>query len=124
MKYVIKTGQLFDNQGHLIGVGYSGHGAGLNNPRWTHVVAVGPLPVGTYTVGDPRDPVDHLGPIAMPLEPADDNDARLVRAACNAGAVVFVTGDHRVLGWSELDGMHILNPRLAWLKLFSETGLN
>ena len=57
-------------------------------------------------------------------EPADDNDARLVRAACNAGAVVFVTGDQRVLGWSELDGMHILNPRLAWLKLFSETGLN
>lgn len=74
MKYVIKTGQLFDNQGHLIGVGYSGHGAGLNNPGWTHVVAVGPLPVGTYTVGDPRDPVDHLGPIAMPLEPADDNE--------------------------------------------------
>jgi predicted nucleic acid-binding protein len=32
-------------------------------------------------------------------EPADDNDVRLVKAACLAGAEVFVTGDKRVLTW-------------------------
>lgn len=57
-------------------------------------------------------------------EPADDNDARLVRAACDAGSAVFVTGDRRVLGWGEQAGMQILSPREAWLQLFADAGLN
>jgi len=32
-------------------------------------------------------------------EPADDADARLVTAAAQAGADLFVTGDQRLLGW-------------------------
>ena len=53
-------------------------------------------------------------------EPADDNDARLVRAAQEAGAAVFVTGDRRVLGWGSQDGMQILSPRDAWMLLFAQ----
>lgn len=57
-------------------------------------------------------------------EPADDNDARLVRAAKAAGATVFVTGDRRVLGWGMQDGMRILSPREAWMQLFATNGPN
>lgn len=51
-------------------------------------------------------------------EPADDNDARLVRAAQAAGATVFVTGDRRVLGRGMQGSMQILSPREAWMQLF------
>ena len=47
-------------------------------------------------------------------DPADDVDARLVTAACQAGAILFVTGDQRVLGWGSRQGMRILTPRQAW----------
>lgn len=55
-------------------------------------------------------------------EPADDNDARLVHAAGNAGIELFVTGDKRVLGWQSAQtgsgGMRIVSPRDAWQLLF------
>jgi predicted nucleic acid-binding protein len=54
-------------------------------------------------------------------EPADDNDARLVRAAREAGADVFVTGDRRLLGWGAQGGMQILAPRDAWVRLFAQS---
>jgi predicted nucleic acid-binding protein len=57
-------------------------------------------------------------------EPADDNDVRLVRAAQEAGAVVFVTGDRRVLGWGAQGDMQILSPRDAWMRLFVKSGVN
>jgi predicted nucleic acid-binding protein len=54
-------------------------------------------------------------------EPADDNDARLVKAALAAGADVFVTGDRRVLGWGAQGAMRILSPRDAWMLLFAQS---
>ena len=52
-------------------------------------------------------------------EPADDADARLVTAALQGGAALFVTGDARVLGWSPKDAMRIVSPRDAWGLLFN-----
>lgn len=52
-------------------------------------------------------------------EPAEDNDARLVKAASLAGAEVFVTGDKRVLTWGREGNMQILSPRDAWMQLFA-----
>ncbi len=57
-------------------------------------------------------------------EPADDNDARLVQAALNAGVAVFVTGDRRVLGWGARKGMQILSPRDAWMQLFAQSRMD
>ncbi|WP_396434239.1 putative toxin-antitoxin system toxin component, PIN family [Limnohabitans sp.] len=57
-------------------------------------------------------------------EPADDNDARLVQAALNAGAAVFVTGDRRVLGWGARGSMQILSPRDAWMQLFAQSRMD
>ena len=53
-------------------------------------------------------------PVPDVVEPASDADARLVAAARNAGAALFVTGDQRVLGWGAVGPMRILSPRQAW----------
>ena len=55
-------------------------------------------------------------------DPADDPDARLVRAAQAAGASVFIAGDRRVLGWSRQGDMQLLSPRDAWTQLFAQNG--
>ena len=57
-------------------------------------------------------------------EPADDNDARLVQAAQNAGVSVFVTGDQRVLGWGVRGSVQILSPRDTWMQLFAPSDKN
>lgn len=51
--------------------------------------------------------------------PADDADARLVAAAKQSGATLFITGDQRVLGWNPLGALRIVSPREAWEVLFT-----
>lgn len=50
--------------------------------------------------------------------PADDADARLVAAASQAGAQLFITGDLRVLGWNSQGELRMVSPREAWELLF------
>ena len=70
-RYVQSTGELF-HDAELIGTGYSGHGAGVNNPAMQSVKNVGPIPVGHYTIGPAfHHPV--CGPVAMRLLPHPDN---------------------------------------------------
>ena len=72
MKYEIPTGKLFDENG-LIGTGWAGQLAGKNNPAMQNVSKVGPLPMGTYWVGDP---ITHprLGALGFPLTPDPANE--------------------------------------------------
>jgi Protein of unknown function (DUF2778) len=53
--------------------GYSGHGAGLNNPAMQNVRGEGPVPRGLYTIGALHTS-PHTGPDTMNLEP-DGHDA-------------------------------------------------
>lgn len=46
--------------------GYSGHDAGRDNPAMESVPDAGPIPQGTYAIGDMRDTEAH-GPCVMPL---------------------------------------------------------
>jgi hypothetical protein len=71
MRYEIKTGKLFTDDG-LVGVGWAGHSEGKNNPDMQNVRETGPLPVGIYTVGDPINS-PRLGPLAFPLTPDPSN---------------------------------------------------
>ncbi|NUN04306.1 MAG: DUF2778 domain-containing protein [Bdellovibrio sp.] len=60
-----------DNNGNLSAVdrnGYSGNGAGKNNPSYQNVENTGPIPVGSYTIG-PSRPGGHMGPDARLLTP-------------------------------------------------------
>lgn len=51
-----------------IGVCYSGHGEGLNNPELQEVHDVGPIPRGRYTIG-PAFTHPTAGPMTMRLIP-------------------------------------------------------
>lgn len=99
--YVQKTGSLYRPNRKLLAVGYSGHGQGLNNPAWQDHVGVGPIPCGRYTIGAVRDPPDHLGPVAMPLEPHSDNNM-------HGRSAFWIHGDNASLNHSASDGCLIL----------------
>lgn len=67
------TAEFLKADGSLLGVGASGQGKGLNNHDAQDQHAVGPLPVGLYTIGEPyRHP--RLGVITMNLQPDPGND--------------------------------------------------
>ncbi len=73
-QYSQSTGQLtyVNNQTGAqtpVGTGYSGHGAGLNNPNMQNVPYVGPIPQGTYNIGNAYNHAN-LGPVTMNLDPS------------------------------------------------------
>lgn len=57
----------------VVATGYSGHAEGRNNPAMQDVVAVGPIPIGIYTIGEPCDTETH-GPFVLRLTPDPGND--------------------------------------------------
>jgi hypothetical protein len=57
----------------LLTTGYSGGGAGKNNPLAQFEKDIGPIPCGYYTIDDPIDTTEH-GPYALPLIPDESND--------------------------------------------------
>ena len=65
------TGELRRN-GVLLAMGYSGNGAGMNNPAMQDRANEGPIPQGVYTI-EPAYNDDVVGPVAMNLEPAPGN---------------------------------------------------
>jgi hypothetical protein len=66
--YSQKTGAL-QQDGQPVAAGYSGFGAGKNNPEMQNVPNVGPIPRGDWTiVGPPIDTPEH-GPCVLRLQP-------------------------------------------------------
>ena len=67
--YSQRSGELQQDGGH-VATGYSGAGAGKNNPALENVPNVGPIPRGEWTIaGPPADTPDH-GPYVLRLNPA------------------------------------------------------
>lgn len=67
--YAQRSGEL-QQDGKTVATGYSGAGAGKNNPALENVPNVGPIPQGDWTIaGPPADTVDH-GPYVLKLNPA------------------------------------------------------
>lgn len=66
INYYQKTG-LITLFSKLIGVGYSGHGDGLNNPKLDTVVAVGPIPSGLWEITDWTITGHDKGPLVATL---------------------------------------------------------
>ena len=71
--YQQSTGYITYN-GTLQSIGYSGTGTGRNNPASQEIHDVGPIPQGTYTIGQSYDDPGGKGPCVMPLipDPADN----------------------------------------------------
>lgn len=58
---------------YLMGAGWSGHGAGKNNPKMQARKNIGPIPVGWYSLGDPfHHP--RTGPFTIRLAPDANNE--------------------------------------------------
>ena len=74
--YIQSTGELFDKEpgGALWGRGYSGRLEGHNNPAAQHIRNTGPLPTGSYTMGEAYDDPGGKGPCVIPLTPANSNN--------------------------------------------------
>ena len=72
-KYIQSTGQMFNPDGLIMSTGYSGAGAGKNNPAMQNVQDVGPCPVGFYDMGTAVDTETH-GPCVIPLTPRPENE--------------------------------------------------
>src|SRR5947209_998453 len=57
----------------IVGMGYSGHADGRNNPEKETIHNVGPIPHGLYRVGKPEccapEPAGPHGPYVLPLSP-------------------------------------------------------
>ena len=70
--YEQATGNFY-HDGELLATGYSGYGADANVPQDQDLKDLGPIPVGSYTIGEPH--VDEqVGPVAMTLTPAPTNE--------------------------------------------------
>ena len=67
-RYGQATGEMRDPQGRLLATGYSGNGAGVNNPEMEHVPDTGPIPRGEWMIG-PAFTHGSLGPVSMRLQP-------------------------------------------------------
>ena len=70
--YHQSTGELYDRLGSLCGVGYSGAGSCKNDPAAQFRHNLGPIPQGSYKIGDPHDTDEH-GPFVLDLTPGFDN---------------------------------------------------
>jgi hypothetical protein len=66
------TGAMSDVQG-VLEIGWAGQREGRNNPAMQSVHNEGPLPQGTYTIGEPHDS-PHTGPYTMDLTPSLSNN--------------------------------------------------
>ena len=71
--YTQSTGVLLDANENQIATGYSGSPEGKNDPTKQNIHDVGPIPRGSYTIGEPFSSSLH-GPFCMPLEPDPAND--------------------------------------------------
>ena len=67
------SGRLYDASGELVGVGYSGAKEHKNVPQDQSLHNLGPIPQGTYWIGQPQDTVTH-GPFVLPLTPEPQNN--------------------------------------------------
>jgi hypothetical protein len=70
-KYSQSTGELTSPSGIILGIGYSGHGEGLNNPAKQDEHNVGPIPQGQWSIGEFFDDLGGKGPVVAHLAPGD-----------------------------------------------------
>ncbi len=101
--FIRETGVFLFDGTVLCDTAYSGHGPGVNNPDLQDIRNVGPLPAGTYLIGPAKEPIDRLGPVALPLTPNPDNQMF-------GRDEFFIHGDNAQMNHTASDGCIIL-PR-------------
>lgn len=70
--YYQSSGKLYRGPDY-VDTGYAGTGVGKNSPAHEGLKSIGPLPVGYYSIEDPKDTLYH-GPYVLPLTPDAGNE--------------------------------------------------
>lgn len=110
--YQQATGELHKEDGKLIAVGYSGHGAGVNNPDLENT-NVGPIPRGLWRMKEFLAHHGDHGPAVIRLEPIGHDahgrlgflmhgDNSLLNKSASLGCIV-APRFARELAWAEGD---------------------
>jgi hypothetical protein len=73
-EYRQSTGELTSPAGVIIGLGYSGRDAGLNDPRAQNIHDVGPIPQGEWQFGRFFDDHGGKGPLVAHLTPEEGTE--------------------------------------------------
>ena len=102
-KYHSDTGLIVSPTGVKLGDGYSGNGAGLNNPAMESVLMHGPIPRGAWTVGPFHDDPGGKGPVVAHLTPIEGTDTF-------GRSGFMIHGDNSALDHSASEGC-IVAPR-------------
>jgi hypothetical protein len=71
--YKQSTGELFAADGTRVGIGYAGHGEGVNDPAMESIANIGPIPRGRWHIGVAYSH-EHLGPFTMNLTPDPETE--------------------------------------------------
>lgn len=101
--YEQATGKI-SRDGRAICAGYSGCGAGVNNPAMQAIQGVGPIPQGRWAIGAPHDS-PNTGPYSLTLT-ADQGTDTFGRSAFR------IHGDNRAGNRSASHGCIILPPQV------------
>jgi hypothetical protein len=110
--YESSSGKLYNPDGKMLSIGYSGAIGYKNNPQYQNVRMKGPIPTGNYSVGEPFNDVDH-GPYCLRLTPDPANEM--------FGRDGFlVHGDNRTMPGSASEGC-IIQPRFARQRLWDSS---
>ena len=104
-QYQQSTGNLTAPDGSLAGVGYSGNGADLDNPSGQGDIGHGPIPQGSWTIGEFSNH-PKLGPVSSPVSPAPGNDMD------SRDGGFFIHGDNAAENHTASDGCIILSRPL------------
>ncbi len=102
--FTISTGRLTRDDGTDIGPAYSGAPGSVDDPSTTAVRQHGPIPVGTWGIGDPVD-LPHLGPFCLPLSPNAETNTF-------GRSGFFVHGDNGAHNESASEGCIVTAPTI------------
>jgi hypothetical protein len=100
--YKQSSGAVKAPNGDVIGYGYSGNGADLNNPAGQADTGHGPIPCGNWTIGPFYNDPSGKGPVVCKLFPCDGNDM----AGRDGGFMIH--GDNKKANHTASDGCIIL----------------
>lgn len=106
--YSQSSGQLTDPGGAIVGVGYSGNGADLDNPAGQGDIGHGPIPQGEWTIGEFGTYVQ-LGQVVAPLVACAGNNMD------GREGGFFIHGDNAEMNHTASDGCIILARPLRQL---------
>ena len=104
-----------------LGRGYSGRGAGLNDPERENVKGEGPIPAGLWRLSRP---INHpkLGRLSFPLA---YEEAGRIAPAPYGRAGFYIHGDNFAANRTASSGCIILGPSIRFrLREFFERGVN